>query len=50
MSQMPDINTIGLTGDRENALAMFDVSRETIERLDRFVELLLAWQRRTNLI
>jgi 16S rRNA (guanine527-N7)-methyltransferase len=49
MSQMPN-NTIGLSGDRENALAMFDVSRETIARLDRFVGLLLAWQRRINLI
>lgn len=29
---------------------MFDVSRETIARLDRFVDLLLIWQRRTNLI
>jgi 16S rRNA (guanine527-N7)-methyltransferase len=29
---------------------MFDVSRETAARLDRFVDLLLNWQRRTNLI
>jgi 16S rRNA (guanine527-N7)-methyltransferase len=29
---------------------MFDVSRETVTRLDRFVDLLLTWQRRTNLI
>ncbi len=36
--------------DRENALAMFNVSRETVARLDRFVDLLLNWQRRTNLI
>jgi 16S rRNA (guanine527-N7)-methyltransferase len=36
--------------DRAQALAMFDVSRETRERLDRFVALLLARQRRTNLI
>ena len=43
-------HTIGLSDDREKALAMFDVSRETIARLDRFVELLLVWQRRTNLI
>ncbi len=49
MSRMLD-TTIDLGGDREKALAMFDVSRETIARLDRFVELLLAWQRRTNLI
>jgi 16S rRNA (guanine527-N7)-methyltransferase len=39
-----------LSRDRENALAMFDVSRETVSRLDRFVELLLAWQSKVNLI
>jgi 16S rRNA (guanine527-N7)-methyltransferase len=49
MTQMSDI-AIDLSEDRQNALAMFDVSRETIARLDRFVDLLLAWQRRTNLI
>jgi 16S rRNA (guanine527-N7)-methyltransferase len=49
MSQMPD-STIDLAANREHALAMFDVSRETVARLDRFVALLLAWQRRTNLI
>ena len=42
--------SVGLSEDREKALAMFDVSRETIARLDRFVELLLTWQRRINLI
>jgi len=49
MSRMPD-TAIDLSEDREKALAMFDVSRETVARLERFVELLLAWQRRTNLI
>lgn len=39
-----------LSGDRAQALAMFDVSRETVARLDRFVELLFAWQSKTNLI
>jgi 16S rRNA (guanine527-N7)-methyltransferase len=29
---------------------MFDLSEGTIARLDRFVDLLLTWQRRTNLI
>jgi 16S rRNA (guanine527-N7)-methyltransferase len=48
-TQMSDI-AIDLSADRQNALAMFNVSRETIARLDRFVDLLLAWQRRTNLI
>ena len=36
--------------DRARALALTPVSRETTERLDRFVALLLAWQRTTNLI
>ena len=36
--------------DRDRALALTPVSRETLERLDRFVALLLAWQRTTNLI
>src|SRR5262249_56933551 len=36
--------------DRERALALTPVSRETLERLDRFVALLLAWQRTTSLI
>jgi 16S rRNA (guanine527-N7)-methyltransferase len=36
--------------DRAHTLAMFDVSRETSARLDRFVNLLLAWQSHTNLI
>jgi len=48
MSRM--LPTLDLAGDREKALAMFDVSRETVARLDLFVELLLVWQRRTNLI
>jgi 16S rRNA (guanine527-N7)-methyltransferase len=49
MSRTP-ATTLDLSADRQNALAMFDVSRETIARLDRFVGLLLVWQRRTNLI
>ena len=36
--------------DRAHALTLTPVSRETLERLDRFVALLLEWQRRTNLI
>jgi 16S rRNA (guanine527-N7)-methyltransferase len=39
-----------LAKDRERALALTPVSRETEERLDRFVNLLLDWQRRVNLI
>jgi len=36
--------------DRDRALALTPVSRETLERLDRYVALLLTWQRTTNLI
>ena len=41
---------LDLAADRARALALSPVSRETEARLDRFVELLLQWQRRTNLI
>ena len=41
---------LDLEADRARALALTPVSRETSERLDRFVELLLTWQRTTNLI
>jgi 16S rRNA (guanine527-N7)-methyltransferase len=36
--------------DRDDVLAMFDVPGETAARLDRFVSLLLTWQRQTSLI
>jgi 16S rRNA (guanine527-N7)-methyltransferase len=39
-----------LAADRARALALTPVSRETADRLDRFVALLRDWQRRTNLI
>jgi 16S rRNA (guanine527-N7)-methyltransferase len=39
-----------LAADRDRALALTPVSRETLERLDRFVEVLLSWQTRMNLI
>ena len=39
-----------LQHDRDRALALTPVSREIAARLDRFVELLLQWQSRTNLI
>jgi 16S rRNA (guanine527-N7)-methyltransferase len=39
-----------LSADRRRALALNPVSRETARRIDRFVELLLKWQRVTNLI
>jgi 16S rRNA (guanine527-N7)-methyltransferase len=39
-----------LAADRARALALTPVSRETSDRLDRFVALLLTWQKTTNLI
>ncbi len=39
-----------LSADRDRALALTPVSRETTARLDRFVETLLDWQQRMNLI
>lgn len=39
-----------LSADRAAALTLTPVSRETAERLDRFVALLLNWQRTTNLV
>ena len=39
-----------LAEDRDQALALIPVSRETSARLDRFVELFLEWQQHTNLI
>src|SRR6266446_3465500 len=42
--------TAPAAADRARALVLTPVSRETLERLDRFVALLLTWQRTTNLI
>jgi 16S rRNA (guanine527-N7)-methyltransferase len=39
-----------LAADREAALALVPVSRETLDRLDRFVATLLTWRQRINLI
>jgi 16S rRNA (guanine527-N7)-methyltransferase len=36
--------------DREHALRVAPVSRETLARLDRFIELLFRWQAKTNLV
>jgi 16S rRNA (guanine527-N7)-methyltransferase len=46
---LPDASD-ALAVDRARALSITPVSRETADRLDRFVSLLLGWQRRTNLI
>jgi 16S rRNA (guanine527-N7)-methyltransferase len=42
--------SLDLIADRDRALALTPVSRETLERLDRFVAELLLWQPRINLI
>jgi len=38
------------SADKARALGLFPVSRETEKRLDRFVEVLVFWQRKLNLI
>jgi 16S rRNA (guanine527-N7)-methyltransferase len=42
--------TPDLSADRASVLARLNVSRETILRLDAFVDLLLTWQAKTNLV
>jgi 16S rRNA (guanine527-N7)-methyltransferase len=39
-----------LASDKAAALALTPVSRETAERLNRYVDLLLEWQAKTNLV
>ena len=39
-----------LEGDKKRALALTPVSRETEERLEMFVDLLLLWQEKINLV
>jgi 16S rRNA (guanine527-N7)-methyltransferase len=46
----PEISASDLSADREAALRLTPVSRETAERLDAFVEKLLRWSAHTNLI
>jgi 16S rRNA (guanine527-N7)-methyltransferase len=50
VSRAAAISAADLAKDRERALALTPVSRETGERLDRFVALLLERQRQINLI
>jgi 16S rRNA (guanine527-N7)-methyltransferase len=47
---MPPDPASELAADRARALALTPVSRETAERLDRLVALLLDWQQRMNLV
>ena len=39
-----------LASDKSEALALTPVSRETADRLDRYIALLLEWQAKTNLV
>ena len=41
---------MNLDADKARALKLTPVSRETLQRLDKFVELLLEWQQNQNLI
>lgn len=47
---MAQSDILDLTTDKRAALALTPVSRETEERLDRYVALLAEWQAKTNLI
>jgi 16S rRNA (guanine527-N7)-methyltransferase len=44
------ISDPALQADRARAFSLCSVSRETTERLDRFINLLLQWQAKTNLV
>src|SRR4051812_4858639 len=46
----PRTTASDLAADRERAFSLVSVSRETAERLDAFIELLLKWQRITHLV
>jgi 16S rRNA (guanine527-N7)-methyltransferase len=42
--------SLDLESDKKSALTLTPVSRETQKRLEQFVELLLLWQEKTNLV
>lgn len=48
--QRPVPRADDLAADRRSALSMFGVTPPTAARLDRFVDVLLSWQRHTNLV
>ena len=52
MTQRPQTSAASpvLASDKAAALALTPVSRETEARLDRYVDLLLQWQAKTNLV
>ena len=43
-------NSVLLATDKAAALALIPVSRETEERLDAYIDLLIQWQAKTNLV
>jgi 16S rRNA (guanine527-N7)-methyltransferase len=47
---LPEGLAAAIAADRDRALALTPVSRETAERLDALVEVLLDWQGRMNLV
>lgn len=50
ISSSLSVSEARLAEDRAAALRLVPVSRETLARLDRYVDLLATWQRTTNLI
>jgi 16S rRNA (guanine527-N7)-methyltransferase len=44
------VSALDLSADKARALALTPVSRETEKRLDMFVEVLLLWQQKQNLV
>jgi len=50
MAREPAVAASDLAADRARALTLIHVSRETLDRLDKFVALLVKWQRTINLV
>lgn len=50
MKRPISVSDPAVQADRQRALQLINVSRETLARLDRFIELLLQWQAKTNLV
>src|ERR1700755_2312569 len=49
-SQQSAVPAVRLDSDKAAALKLTPVSHDTEQRLDRYVELLLLWQAKTNLV
>ncbi len=50
MNALSRSNAADFSADRARALTLTPVSRETLERLEALVEVLLLWQKTTNLV